>query len=65
MRWLVYYKQRRHGSERWTEANGVVYQHPSTFLLSMLENHPDCESRLMWAIEIDDEDTAKRLASQL
>ena len=64
-RWLVYYKQRRHGSDRWIDANAVIEKTPAEFLLSMLEKHPDCESRLMWAMEIDGDATAERLGDML
>ncbi len=64
-RWIVYYKQRAHGSDRWVEANGVSDQHPAAFLLNMLDKFPDHESVLMWAMEVDDETTAARLSGRL
>ena len=64
-RWLVYYKQRQYGAERWIEANAVTDQHPAEFLLYLLRKHEDHESRLMWAIPIDDEETAAGLIGRL
>ena len=45
--WLVHYAQRT------TEANAVTTKHPGKFLLDMLTRHPDINSRVLWAIEID------------
>jgi len=64
-RWLVYYKQRKHGAREWIEANGVTDQHPAAFLLHLLRKYEDHESRLMWAIQIDDKNTAAGLIGRV
>lgn len=64
-RWLVYYKQRPHGTDRWIEANGVTDLHPAAFLLHLQTRFDTHQSLVMWATLIEDDDTAAGLIGNL
>ena len=50
--WLVFYAQCRYGTGTWITANTVTDRPPARFLLGLLDDHPNHESRVHWATEI-------------
>lgn len=50
--WLHFYSQQRYGSATALTANVASKKSPATFLLGLVKDHPDNESKLHWSTEI-------------
>lgn len=57
MFYLVYYSQTERGKE--TSANDVLDKHPADFLLNLIEDFPEVINKLLFAMEISEEQYKK------
>ncbi len=50
MYWLILYSQTENG--RVISANTVLETHPADFLIHLINKYPNCNNKLLFAIEI-------------